>query len=55
MKTVNDVVDKTINDTKPEYDFTAPDGIQHTVWIVPETYNQIIINEFAKINKLIHC
>lgn len=52
MKAVNEVVDKTISEVKPEYDFTAPDGIQHTVWIVPENYNQNIIDEFAKINKL---
>lgn len=52
VKGVNDVVDKTINEVEPEYDFTAPDGIQHTVWIVRENYNQIIINEFARINKL---
>ncbi len=52
VKSVNDVVDKTMNESNPEYDFTAPDGIQHTVWIVPENYNQTIINEFAKINKL---
>ena len=52
VKNVNDIVDKTMNETKAEYDFTAPDGIQHTVWIVSENYNQIIINEFAKINKL---
>jgi len=52
VKNVNEIVDKTIKEVKPEYDFTAPDGIEHTVWIVPESYNQIIINEFEKINKL---
>jgi len=52
VKNVNDVVDKSMAEVKPEYDFTAPDGIQHTVWIVPESYNQIIINEFKEINKL---
>ena len=52
VKGVNDIVDKTMKETKPEYDFTSSDGIQHTVWIVPENYNQTIINEFAKINKL---
>jgi len=52
VKGVNDIVDKTMKETKPEYDFIAPDGIQHTVWIVPDNYNQIIINEFTKINKL---
>jgi len=52
VRTVNDVVDKTIKETNPEYDFTAPDGIQHTVWVMPDSYNQIIIDEFAKINRL---
>lgn len=52
VKTVNDIVDKTIKEVTPEYDFTAPDGIQHTVWVVPVEYYQIIENEFAKINKL---
>lgn len=52
VKSVNEIVEKTMKELKPEYDFTAPDGIQHTVWIVPENFNQTIINEFAKINKL---
>ena len=52
VKTVNDLVDKTMTNVKPEYDFTAPDGIQHTVWIMPDQYNEMIENEFAKINKL---
>jgi uncharacterized protein (DUF1015 family) len=52
VKNVNDVVEKTMNERKPEYDFTSPDGIQHTVWIVPEKYSQIIIDEFVKIKNL---
>lgn len=52
VKSVNELVDKTMKDVKPEYDFTAPDGIQHTVWLMPDEYNEIIENEFAKINKL---
>jgi uncharacterized protein (DUF1015 family) len=52
VKTVNDLVDKTMKEVIPEYDFTAPDGIQHTVWIMPDEYYQTIENEFAKINKL---
>lgn len=52
VKTINELVDKTINTIQPEYDFTAPDGIQHTVWILPDAYNEMIISEFAKINKL---
>jgi uncharacterized protein (DUF1015 family) len=52
VKTVNELVDKTIKSVKPEYDFTAPDGIQHTVWIMPNEYYEAIENEFAKIHKL---
>jgi len=52
VKTVNEIVDKTIKSVNPEYDFTAPDGIQHTVWIMPSEYYEAIENEFAKIHKL---
>ncbi|HQF41297.1 MAG TPA: DUF1015 family protein [Ignavibacteriaceae bacterium] len=52
VKTVNDVVDKTLKDVTPEYDFTAPDGIQHTIWVLPDEYNNVIVDEFKKINKL---
>ena len=52
VKTVNELVFKTINDVKPEYDLTASDGIQHTVWIMPDEYNEMIEIEFAKIHKL---
>ena len=52
VKTVNELVDKTMASVKPEYDFTAPDGIQHTVWIMPDEYYEMIENEFAKIHKL---
>ena len=52
VKTVNELVDKTIKSVKPEYDFIAPDGIQHTVWIMPNEYYEAIENEFAKIHKL---
>jgi len=49
---INKVVNKTISDIESLYDFTAPDGIQHTVWIIPDDYNELLINEFAKIDKL---
>ncbi len=52
VKGVNEIVDKTMKEVKPEYDFTSQDGIQHTVWIVPETFNETIISEFVKIKKL---
>lgn len=52
VKSVNDLVEKTLKAVKPEYDFTAPDGIQHTVWLLPDQYNELMITEFKKINKL---
>ena len=52
VKSVNEIVDKTINQVKPEYDFTAPDGIKHTVWVLPDEYNNVLVDEFKKINKL---
>lgn len=52
VDTINQLVEKTLNEVSPEYDFTSSDGIQHTVWILPDQYNEILISEFAKINKL---
>lgn len=52
VKKINEVVDKTVNKNEPEYDFTSNDGIQHTVWLLPEEQNETIINEFKKIDKL---
>lgn len=49
---INNIVNKTIESTEPLYDFTASDGIQHTVWIVPDNYNELLIIEFTKIDKL---
>ncbi len=47
-KVVNDVVEKN----EPEYDFTAPDGIRHTVWIMPEELNDVIIYEIGNVEHL---
>lgn len=52
VKTIDDLVEKTIDETEPINDFTAPDGIQHTVWILPNEFNELVIEEFSKINKL---
>jgi uncharacterized protein (DUF1015 family) len=49
---INKIIDETKSKVKPIYDFTAVDGIKHTVWIFPDEHNQIIINEFKKIDKL---
>jgi len=49
---INNLVDKTISETKPEFDFTSPDGIQHTVWLLPGEYNNSLIEEFGKQDKI---
>jgi len=52
VDTINEVVNKTMAENKPEYDFTTPDNVTHTLWVMPEKYNQIIIDGVAKTEKL---
>jgi len=50
-----DEINKVVNDViknAPVYDFTSPDGIRHTVWIVPEDYNDVIIYEIGNVEHL---
>jgi uncharacterized protein (DUF1015 family) len=50
-----DEINKVVNDViknDPVYDFTSPDGIRHTVWIVPEDYNDVIIYEIGNVEHL---
>jgi len=44
--TINSLIDKDIKQ-RPVYDFTADDGIQHTVWIVPDA--QAYIDAFREV------
>ncbi|MBM4176185.1 MAG: DUF1015 domain-containing protein [Ignavibacteria bacterium] len=48
---IDDAVSKIIL-TEPEYDFTAVDDVQHTIWIVPEGYNELIISEIKSTDKI---
>lgn len=51
----NEALEEIINKVtaeKPEYDFVAPDGFGHTFWIVDESLNDKITEEFAKIPAL---
>ena len=52
VDTINSAVDKTMAENESLYDFTASDGIQHTVWVIPDKFNQLMIDEFAKIKNL---
>jgi len=41
-----------MHNVAPEYDFTSIDGIRHTVWALPDEYNDEIISEMDKVNNL---
>lgn len=43
VEEINGVINKWKNDNKPVYDFTADDGIKHTIWIInsPSTNESI--------------
>ena len=52
VDTVNNVVNKTMLDEKPVYDFTSVDDVKHTVWLLPESQNEFLISEFSKVKNL---
>ncbi|MCX8057207.1 MAG: DUF1015 family protein [Ignavibacteria bacterium] len=52
FKTVNEIVEKIIMEVAPIYDFIAKDGVMHRIWIVPDNYNEMIINEIKKVDKI---
>jgi len=48
VEEVNTIINKWKNDNHPTYDFTADDGIQHTIWVVDNgTVNDSITRLFA--------
>ena len=52
VEKVNEVVERTISEQEPVYDFTAQDSVKHTVWILPDKYNELIQSEIAAVDKL---
>lgn len=47
VEEINDLIDKWKNDNKPVYDFTADDGIKHTIWIINHSFtNETITRLF---------
>ncbi len=46
---IDQVVEKVTAEEKPLYNFTAADGIQHTVWKLPAEYNQLFVDEMTKV------
>ena len=49
---VNDLVDKTMQNNDPIYDFTTPDEVTHTIWVMPKEANDIIQFEIEKAEHL---
>ncbi len=49
---VNNIVNDTMANTKPVYDFEAVDGVKHTIWILPAEKTDIVVNEIAKVKNL---
>lgn len=52
VKAIDKIVNETINNIKPLFDFTSADNIKHTIWILPNSYNQTIVEEIAKVKSL---
>ncbi len=40
---------REVTSRAPEYDFEAPDGVRHTLWIVPEGANTFFVDAFARV------
>lgn len=49
---INEVVNKTISEQKPVYDITTSDNIKHSIWILPDEFNQVIIDELDRVKNL---
>lgn len=52
VDSINELVEKIKMEVAPIYDFIAKDGVQHRIWIVPELYNDLIVNEIKKVDKI---
>ncbi len=52
VKAVDKIVDETMKNNLPLYDFTSKDGIKHSIWTLPDGFNQSIIDEIGKVKNL---
>ncbi len=48
IEAVNKIVDKTMNETEPIYNFTTEDGIIHKMWAMPKEDVTTVVNEVRK-------
>jgi len=47
VSAIDQAVEKVTAKEKPLYDFTAADGIRHTVWTLPAEFNKLFIDEMV--------
>ncbi len=51
-KQIDEIVTRVTSSAKPLYDFTAPDGVQHTVWAVPAEDTSLIVEAVGGVDYL---
>lgn len=49
---VNELVDKTMGENEPVYNFTSPDGIIHKLWVMPKEFVKEVVDEIGKTDYL---
>ena len=52
VSNINVIVEGTMHNVAPDYDFTSIDGIRHTIWVLPDEHNDEIISEMEKVKNL---
>lgn len=52
LQSIDEIVDKVSSEENPLYDFTAGDGVKHTIWILPDEFNKEVTEEISKIKNL---
>lgn len=52
VEEVNKLVEETMKETEPIYDFTAEDGVEHTIWIMPDDHRDVVVFEIEKVSHL---
>jgi uncharacterized protein (DUF1015 family) len=52
VSVIDNLINAFVEKEKPIYNFTAVDGIKHTIWILPKDIENKVIEEIAKVNNL---
>ena len=48
MQAIDDVIEKWKKSHHPVYDFKAPDGVSHTIWILNDDLSITVVTELFK-------